>query len=186
MKKSKNNFHSSLNNCKIVNSMSRFLVAFLCLGSQIWMQCQSMKFTAQKASAVKNIILFDGVCNFCNSWVNLVIKLDKNKTFKFAPLQSSVGKDILSHLGRNEDDISSVVLVQTLEQVYLKSDVPLQVLKILGFDSNLVNILSQVFPIRLRDYVYDLVADNRYNIMGKRKECRCNDPKFSDRFVTTI
>ena len=124
---------------------------------------------------VKNVILFDGVCNFCNAWVDLLMKVDKQEVFKFSALQSPRGKDILRLIGKDENDISSVVLVKSLDEVYFKSDVPIQVLKQLNGGFWLAGVLMQGFPLFVRDSVYDVVASNRYSLLGKREDCRCGD-----------
>lgn len=134
------------------------------------------------------IILFDGVCNLCNSAVNLALDWDPSGKLRFAALQSKVGQNLLQAHGRDANDISSIVFV-TPKGAYTKSDA------ILGITQEL-NPLP-FLPLRplaaagqfmvpqiLRDAVYDGVADNRYSIMGKRDECRFDaDGEFDDRFV---
>merc|ERR1719491_1107020 len=97
-----------------------------------------------------NIILFDGICNFCNTWVDILLRIDSNtQKFVFTPLQSNVGKNLLISIG---------------------------------------NVLSSVgtvgVPMKFRNSIYDMVAENRYNFLGKRDECRSGDPKFFDRFIS--
>jgi predicted DCC family thiol-disulfide oxidoreductase YuxK len=134
------------------------------------------------------IILFDGVCNLCNSAVNLALDWDPKGKLRFSALQSNVGRSLLQAHGRKADDISSIVLV-TPEGAYVKSDailgitqelnpvpfVPMKPLAVLG---------KWMVPQFLRDLIYDGVADNRYSIMGMRDECRFDsDGEFNDRFV---
>ena len=126
-------------------------------------------------SVFRNVILFDGVCNFCNAWVDLLMKVDRREVFRFSALQSPKGKEILRMIGKDENDISSVVLVKSLNEVYFKSDVPVQVLKELNGGFWLAGLLMQGFPLSLRNAVYDVVASNRYNLLGKRDDCRCGD-----------
>mmetsp|Transcript_18566 Transcript_18566/g.37536 ORF Transcript_18566/g.37536 Transcript_18566/m.37536 type:complete len:217 (+) Transcript_18566:134-784(+) len=134
------------------------------------------------------VILFDGVCNLCNSAVNLALDWDPSGKLRFAALQSNVGKSLLQAHGRGADDISSIVFVTT-RGAYTKSDA------ILGITAELnpipflpmksVATLGQiVVPRILRDAVYDGVANNRYSIMGKRDVCRIDaDGEFDGRFV---
>ena len=134
------------------------------------------------------IILFDGVCNMCNSAVNLALDWDPRGKLRFAALQSNVGRALLQVHGRKANDISSIVLV-TRKGAYLKSDAvlgiaesldPLPMLPLKPFASLATAIVPQI----LRDLIYDQVADNRYSIMGKRDECRFDaDGEFTDRFV---
>jgi predicted DCC family thiol-disulfide oxidoreductase YuxK len=131
------------------------------------------------------IILFDGVCNFCNAWVDILLHIDQKKIFKFAPLQSTVGQELLISIGRRPNDISSVVYIDN-ETFYDKSDCVLQVLgKTLGVPAGplAVAAVEALVPLQWRDQIYDTVAENRYNLLGKRDECRCGDPQYSDRFL---
>jgi predicted DCC family thiol-disulfide oxidoreductase YuxK len=131
------------------------------------------------------VILFDGVCNFCNTWVDLLLRIDVNQKFKFAPLQSPTGQRLLQAIGKDANDISSVVLIQPDLVSYDKSSCVLQVVTELGPLARIASGTAQrLLPARFRDSVYDLVAENRYRLMGKREECRCGDPKYADRFLS--
>lgn len=134
------------------------------------------------------VILFDGVCNLCNNAVNLALDWDPNAKLRFSALQSNVGRSLLQANGREANDISSIVVV-TEKGAFIKSDailviseeltpVPFLPLK------PLAKIGRFVVPQFLRDIIYDGVADNRYNLMGKRNECRFDaDGEFENRFV---
>ena len=134
------------------------------------------------------IILFDGVCNLCNSAVNLALDWDPSGKLRFAALQSKVGQNLLQAHGREANDISSIVFV-TPKGAYTKSDAILgitQELNPLPFVpmKPLAMAGQYLVPQILRDAVYDGVADNRYSIMGKRDQCRFDaDGEFDDRFV---
>ncbi|CAJ1958862.1 unnamed protein product [Cylindrotheca closterium] len=134
------------------------------------------------------IILFDGVCNLCNNAVNLALDWDPEGKLRFSALQSNVGRSLLQVNGRQADDISSIVVV-TEAGAFIKSDailviseelspVPLLPMK------HLAKLGRYLVPQFLRDIIYDGVADNRYQLMGKRTECRFDaDGEFEDRFV---
>lgn len=134
------------------------------------------------------IILFDGVCNLCNNAVNLALDWDPNAKLRFSALQSNVGRSLLEKNGRKADDISSIVLV-TKDGAYVKSDAVLKITEELTPLSLLplkpAAIVGRfLVPKFLRDIIYDNVADNRYQLMGKRNECRFDaDGEFEDRFV---
>lgn len=134
------------------------------------------------------IILFDGVCNLCNSAVNLAIDWDPQSKLRYSALQSNVGRSLLSAHGRDAHDISSIVFV-TVDGAYTKSDAVLgisQELNPLPFIpmKPLATVGKMAVPKFLRDLIYDGVADNRYGIMGVRDECRFDaDGEFDDRFV---
>ena len=135
---------------------------------------------------IRNVILFDGICNFCNSWVDVLLQLDRDQRYRYCPLQSSKGKQLLMKMGKEQDDISTVVLLKSLKplDVYYKSDAVLQVVDQLGMTGSLfATVATKALPLSLRDTVYDTVAANRYNLLGKRRECRCSDPKYSERFL---
>lgn len=132
----------------------------------------------------KNVILYDGVCNFCNFWVDTVRKFDHGRKFQYSALQSTDGKQLLQKLGKKSDDLSTVIYIRSLydqdqdskkSEVFMKSDAALQVASDLGVPNTLVNSVATVFPKLLRDKVYDFVANNRYRILGKREECNCGD-----------
>ena len=134
------------------------------------------------------IILFDGVCNLCNNAVNLALDWDPKGRLRFSALQSNVGKALLEANGRKPDDISSIVLV-TQDGAYIKSDAILKITEALNplpfLPLKPAAIVGRyIVPQFLRDIIYDGVADNRYDLMGKRNECRFDaDGEFDDRFV---
>jgi predicted DCC family thiol-disulfide oxidoreductase YuxK len=106
------------------------------------------------------VILFDGVCNMCNSGVNFALDWDQNACFRFAALQSEAGRSLLRRAGRNPDDISSIVLVD-IDRAYIKSDAVLRISKKLAPPLPLAGFIGLGFPPLIRDAVYDLVAKNR-------------------------
>ena len=132
------------------------------------------------------IILFDGVCNFCNTWVDILLRLDTNGVYKLTPLQSKLGKSLLQSIGKEADDISSIVLIETDGRTfYTKSDCVLQVVSQLGQPFQLgMNILKFTVPPMIRDTIYETISENRYNLLGKRDACRSGDPIYFDRFIS--
>jgi predicted DCC family thiol-disulfide oxidoreductase YuxK len=126
------------------------------------------------------IILFDGVCNFCNSSVQFIIKRDPTGYFKFASLQSETGQQLLEKYGVSKE-IDSLIVIEK-QSVYIKSSAALQISrKLTGFWS-FFSIL-RVFPPLFRDYLYDLVAKNRYNWFGKRDSCMLPTAEMKKRFL---
>jgi predicted DCC family thiol-disulfide oxidoreductase YuxK len=93
-------------------------------------------------------------------------------------------------IGKEKDDISTVVLIKSLTKdnagsvdVYYRSDAVLQVVEQLGVAGSVAaNVLTNL-PLLTRDKIYNGVATNRYNILGQKKECRCSDPVYADRFL---
>lgn len=116
------------------------------------------------------IITFDGVCNFCNYWVNFTITRDIKNLYKFAALQSDEGQIILQQYNLDQNNLESFVLIRG-ENVCSKSTAALEISK------NLSGPIKLLYPFIflpkfIRDYIYDLIAKNRYKIFGKSDICR--------------
>ena len=129
-----------------------------------------------------NLILFDGVCNFCNFWVNFIIDHDDKRYFKFASLQSDIAKRTLIEKKINISKIDSIILVVN-DQVFFKSSAALQIAKKLNGFWKILYIFS-VIPSSLRDLIYDFVAKNRYNWFGKRDTCRVPSKAEKELFLS--
>ena len=130
------------------------------------------------------VVLFDGVCNMCNGGVNFVINWDRDARLRVAALQSDTGRALLQRCGRAPDDISSIVLVEAeAPRHWIKSDAILRIGTLLDMPLPLVCSALLLSPNLIRDGVYDVVADNRYNVFGKTDSCRLPDGDFADRFV---
>ncbi len=126
------------------------------------------------------IILFDGVCNFCNSSVQFIIKHDKKNYYKFAALQSKKGKELLKNI--NETDyLDSIVLLKN-DIYHLKSDAVLNIAKNLdGFFK--IAYLFIFLPRKLRNHFYDIIAKNRYTWFGKKEACMIPSADILKRFL---
>ncbi len=130
----------------------------------------------------KKIILFDGVCNLCNSFVQFVIKHDKKDVFRFVALQSEVGKEISKNLGIENQNIDSVVLYNPNSNFYIKSNAALEICKNLDGIFKLAVVL-EIFPRFFRDFVYDFVARNRYKWLGKKESCMIPSAELKAKFL---
>jgi len=117
----------------------------------------------------KSIILFDGVCNLCNSSVNFIIKHDKKEQFIFASLQSDAAKEILLQFKTKKINLDSILLVDG-EKIYEKSSAVLLILKQLNKGFKLLYYFI-IIPNFIRDWVYNVIAKNRYKWFGKKEEC---------------
>ena len=124
------------------------------------------------------IIFYDGVCKFCNSWVNFLIRRDDNKVFRFASLQSEIGQTVCKQLGINQTDLSTMVLLKKGKS-FTKSDVLFEVLDYLPGVYQPAHFLK-VFPKFFRDFVYDMVAKIRYKIFGRKEKCEMPDPSIKE------
>ncbi len=132
--------------------------------------------------ANKKLVLFDGVCNLCDNAVQFIIKHDKKDRFRFASLQSDLGKRLLEERGLDPDTIDSVVLIDPGVAYYRKSSAALEIARELsGGYSLLKNFLA--LPEGFRDLIYDLVANNRYKWFGKKEECMIPTPDLKQKFL---
>ena len=116
------------------------------------------------------IILFDGVCNLCNSSVNFIIDRDKKNVYKFASLQSETGQKLLGRFGLNNKEFDSVVLISD-DKFYSKSSAALRIVKEFPVLWKALYILILI-PPPLRNIFYDIIAKNRYRWFGKNDSCR--------------
>ena len=126
------------------------------------------------------VILFDGVCNFCNGAVNFAIKRDKKARLKFATLQSGIASQLLDKFNLSARDLNSFVLIEN-GKVYTRSTAALKVFRYLdGLWPLMYGFI--IVPKFLRDAVYKLIAKNRYRWFGIRKECMIPTPGIRSRF----
>lgn len=130
----------------------------------------------------KKIILFDGVCNLCDASVHYVIKHDKNELFRFVALQSDLGQVILKHIGINPSHIDSIILYEPGVAYYYKSSAALEIAKGLKGIFTLAT-LFQILPIGVRDFIYDIIAKNRYKWYGKKQECLVPNEEVVSKFL---
>ncbi len=129
------------------------------------------------ASDTHGVVLFDGVCNMCNSSVNYVIDHDPESYFRFASLQSEIGKALADEHGIDAGALSTIILIEN-GKAYVRSSAALRICRRL---SGPVKLLWPfiIVPAFLRDLGYRLVAKNRYRLFGKREACRL--PTEADR-----
>lgn len=127
------------------------------------------------------IILFDGVCNFCNAAVNFVLKQDKKGVFRFAALQSEAGQKLSEQYNLPGENFKSFVLIEN-RKVFQKSKAALKVLNHLPWYWKEMQLLK-VVPTFLRDAIYDFVAKNRYKWFGKKQQCMIPTAAMKSRFL---
>jgi predicted DCC family thiol-disulfide oxidoreductase YuxK len=136
-----------------------------------------------QAFLIKNserIILFDGVCNLCNGFVQFIIKRDPEQIFRFASLQSDFAKKLIEQHPQLKN-VDAVVFWEE-NKLFIKSDAAFAIAQYLpkwkwiGF--------LKIFPRFLRDGVYDLIAKYRYRILGKKDQCMIPSPALKERFIS--
>lgn len=128
------------------------------------------------------IVLFDGVCNFCDSSVNFVIRHDKAGYFKFAPLQSEIGQKLLEEHNLDKTETDSVVVIED-NKAFTHSTAALKLAKGLGGIWSLGYVFI-IIPKFIRDYFYRLFAKNRYRLFGKKDACMMPTPEIRARFLS--
>lgn len=127
------------------------------------------------------IILFDGVCNLCNSSVQFVIEKDVKNLFLFAQLQDTRITSFLNNKNRSFNNIDSIILV-TSKKIYTKSSAALTIAKNLKSWSSLLYAFY-IIPKPIRDIVYDYIAQNRYKWYGKKNHCMIPTPELKNKFI---
>jgi len=130
------------------------------------------------------VLLYDGVCGFCNKSVQMILDHDRRGEMRFAALQSDYGRAVI---GRHPElrDVDSVVYVEKTpggERIFVRSDAALKVAAYLGGFWKLF-LAAKIMPRRLRDYFYDLFARNRYRVFGKYDTCLLPPPEVRARFL---
>jgi predicted DCC family thiol-disulfide oxidoreductase YuxK len=127
----------------------------------------------------KLIVLFDGICNFCNAWVRLIIRDDRKDIFRFASLQSETGKKLLdaAHIPASE----SVVLIENGKYYFHSSAALLIASHLTGWWK--LMLVFYILPKFIRDTAYNLIARNRYKWFGKREDCMMPGEKIRNKFL---
>ena len=127
------------------------------------------------------IILFDGVCNFCNYWVNFAIKRDGNNKLKFTTLQGETAKELLPKHNINPTSLSSVIFIDK-GKAYTQSSAALKMCRYLDGGWKLFYGFM-IVPKFIRDFFYNIIARNRYRWFGKRETCMIPSPELKERFL---
>ena len=130
------------------------------------------------------IILFDGVCNLCNSAVQWVIERDEEGRFSFASLQSDAARrELATVMDAKEIDAlpDSIVLLDS-DGAHVRSAAALRIVRALGARFALLR-LGVVLPRPIQDAIYDMIARNRYRWFGRRDTCMTPTPDIAARFL---
>ena len=128
------------------------------------------------------IILFDGVCNFCNGSVNFIIERDRAGYFKFTPLQSETGEKLLAEHDIDKNQTDSVILIED-GKAFIYSTAALKIARNLGGAWSWFYAFM-IVPKFLRDFLYKLFAKYRYKLFGKQDACMLPTPEIRERFLS--
>ena len=126
------------------------------------------------------VVLFDGVCKLCNGSVNFILPRDSKGRLKLAPLQSDYARAVLKKHGKNPDALNSMMLLEG-ERLTVKSTAVIRISKYLDRAWPLC-MVALVIPRFIRDFIYDIIAKNRYHWFGKFDTCRLPDAGLEYRF----
>lgn len=129
----------------------------------------------------KKIILFDGVCNLCNSSVQFLIEQDKENVFLFSSLQAEFGQKFLKEYQLNAEEFDSIIYLDG-DQFYDKSSAALHIAKDIGYPMRLLYVLI-IIPKFIRDFAYGIIATNRYKWFGKKESCWLPTPELRKKFI---
>ena len=127
------------------------------------------------------ILIFDGNCLLCSSFVQFILRTDRERRFRLLAAQTPIGAALYRHLGLNPTDYETNILLED-GRAWLKSEGSLRVFERLGFPWSLMSV-GRLLPRSVRDRLYEIVARNRLRWFGVRQSCYLPDPAHADRFI---
>lgn len=127
------------------------------------------------------VIIFDGICNFCNGAVNFIIKRDPKGVFVFTPMQSDIAKNLIAQYEAPKIGYDTFLLIKN-GSCYYRTDAAFEITKDLTGFWYLFR-LFKIFPRVIRDFFYRLFARNRYAIFGRKKQCMVPNEALKNRFL---
>ena len=127
------------------------------------------------------IVLFDGVCNLCNTSVRFLLAYNRTANLRFAPLQSLKAKEILKQLNWEEKAMDSLIFIED-DKIYIKSEAAFKISKHLTYPWKAIYHFRHL-PKGFCDWFYDIIAQNRYAWFGKQQSCMMPRPEWTDRFL---
>ena len=136
--------------------------------------------------ANKKIVLFDGICNLCTGTVTFIIKRDGKDKFRFASLQSEVGKQLMEERHIDPTSNNSIIVIEPQVAYYVKSTAAIEIAKELGGLWPVLQVFSYLLPEGIRDSIYEFIAKNRYKWFGKKDSCMIPTPALKSKFLDTV
>jgi predicted DCC family thiol-disulfide oxidoreductase YuxK len=127
------------------------------------------------------IIVFDGYCVLCSGWASFILRHDRHATYRLLPAQSPIGHALYVHYGLDPQNFETYILILN-GVAWFKSEAAIRMTQGLGFPWSLAAGL-RVVPRTWRDWLYGLVARNRFRLFGKRTTCYLPGPHYADRFL---
>jgi predicted DCC family thiol-disulfide oxidoreductase YuxK len=126
-------------------------------------------------------VLFDGVCNLCNTSVRFILAYNRKANLHFSPLQSLTAKELLKDLKWNDRTMDSLIFIEN-DQAFIKSQAAFKIAEHLVYPLKVVYHFRHL-PKGFSDWLYDRIAQNRYSWFGKRQFCMMPKPEWKDRFL---
>lgn len=136
--------------------------------------------TPEAIRQLDKIVLFDGVCNFCEASVQFIIKNDASHSLRFASLQSTLGQQLLQHYNMPQG-LEGVVFIEQ-QQAYFKSAAAFRIVRYFGGFWKILRVFS-IFPLFITNFFYDIIARYRYQWFGKKDACMLPTPDIRSRFL---
>jgi len=133
-------------------------------------------------TAIKKIILFDGVCNLCSNAVQFIIKRDTNDSYRFAALQSEIGQKMVAERHIDAAQLDSIILIEPGVAYYTQSTAALKIGRSFGGFWSVLAIFEWI-PEKIRNRIYDYIAKNRYSWYGKKEACMIPTPELKSKFL---
>ena len=130
----------------------------------------------------KKIILFDGVCNLCNTAVQTIIRHDKNDVFRFVALQSDLGIAIQKHIGIDTQKIDSLIFYAPNISYSYKANAIFDIANALGGIYKMA-LIFKIIPTPILNILYDYIAKNRYKWLGIQEKCWLPTPEIMSKFL---
>jgi predicted DCC family thiol-disulfide oxidoreductase YuxK len=144
--------------------------------------------TEVERNAIKGrtLLLYDGVCALCNGAVKFMMKRDRLDRFRYAPLQSELGREVLAHFDIHTFPDGVVLLTDALtptERLYHRSDAVTEALQQLGAPWKPMGKALNLLPHPLRNWVYGVIARYRYRLFGRYDTCPVPSPEQRSRLL---
>lgn len=136
----------------------------------------------ERALRDRQVILFDAVCNLCNASVQFVLQHEREPLFYFASIQSQAGKELLRQCRLPVNYMESVILVAN-GNIYMGSTAALKIGQTLRFPWSALATIGWIVPQFIRDWIYNQIAQHRYQWFGKRDMCMIPTENLKTRFL---
>ncbi len=128
-----------------------------------------------------SVVLFDGICNFCNSSINFIIDRDYKDRFRFAALQSEKGKELMKQFGLDSENLKTIILIEN-GRFYTKTTAALRIAKHLKGIWKFSYVFI-IIPPFIRNIAYIIISKYRYRWFGKKNACRIPLPEEREKFL---